>query len=407
MILDSALESRPVPMRSIPHSIPYGRQDIDEADIAAVVEALRSDFITQGPAVPRFEAAVAAYCGVPHAAAVSNGTAALHVACLALGVGPGDLVWTSPISFVASANCARYCGADVDFVDVDPETANLSVGALEEKLRAAKRANRLPKVLIPVHMGGAPCDLEPIARLAREHGVAVVEDASHALGAEYHGGRIGSGAHSDLTVLSFHPVKMITTAEGGMLTTRSAALRERIELFRSHGVTREAKLLEREGIGGWYYEQAVLGYNYRITDLQAALGASQMRRLDAFLARRRAIAARYRELLAPLVPAQLALQEELPGAVSSYHLFLVRLREGGPGRRAVYDGLHAAGIRANVHYIPIHTQPYYRELGFKPGMFPGAERYYAGCLTLPVFPRLTDAEQDHVVATLSRLVGVA
>jgi len=385
-------------------SIPYSRQDIADADVAAVVAALRSELITQGPAVPAFEKAVAGYVGAPHAIAVNSGTSALHLACLALGVGPGDVVWTSPISFVASANCARYCGADVDFVDIDAQTFNLSPAALEEKLARAKRAGRLPKVLIPVHFGGAPCDMAAIANLAHRHGIAVVEDASHALGAGYRGGRIGDCAHSDLTVLSFHPVKMITTGEGGMLTTRSDELRGRLELLRTHGVTRDAELLEEKDAGGWYYEQRTLGFNYRLTDIQAALGSSQMRRLREFLERRRALAARYRARLAGL---PLSCQREETDAPSSYHLFVVQLALESlkPSRREVYEGLQRAGIRANVHYIPIHLQPYYRALGFRAGSFPAAERYYERALSLPLFPALRAAEQDHVVATLSGLLA--
>jgi UDP-4-amino-4,6-dideoxy-N-acetyl-beta-L-altrosamine transaminase len=387
-------------------TLPYSRQDIDDADVAAVVESLRADFITQGPAVPAFEAAVAAYVGVPHAIALSNGTAALHLACLALDIGPGDLVWTSPISFVASANCARYCGAEVDFVDVDPGSVNLSPQALRDKLALAKRAGRLPKALIPVHFGGAPCNMAEIAELARAHGVAVIEDASHALGADYAGARVGNGIHSDFTVLSFHPVKMITTAEGGMLTTRSAKLRERLELLRSHGVTRRADLLEDKDAGGWYYEQHELGYNYRLTDIQAALGASQMRRLPRFLEARRRLAARYRERLAGL---PLACQSETAAGESSYHLFVVQidLKAAQRTRREVYDALHREGIRVNVHYIPIHLQPYYRRLGFKAGAFPAAERYYERALSLPLFPALTASDQDRVVGALGRALGRA
>lgn len=364
---------------------------------------MREDFITQGPRVPAFERAVAGFTGSPHAIAVANGTAALHLACLALGVGPGDLVWTSPVSFVASANCARYCGADVDFIDIDPRTFNLSAEAFEEKLAAAARAGRLPKAVIPVHLAGTPCDMAKIGALASARGVAVIEDASHALGAEYPGGRVGDCAHSDIAVLSFHPVKMITTGEGGMLTTRSPDLARRLDLLRSHGITRDRERLHDKDAGGWYYEQLELGYNFRLTDIQAALGTSQMRRLGTFLERRRALAARYRERIASL---PLDVQQVAEGCRSSYHLFIVQIahKDAARVRRAVYDGLQAEGIRTNVHYIPIHLQPYYRALGFRPGNFPAAERYYERALSLPLFPALGEAQQDRILESLRRLL---
>jgi UDP-4-amino-4,6-dideoxy-N-acetyl-beta-L-altrosamine transaminase len=379
--------------------IPYGRQDIDEADIAAVVSVLRSDMVTQGPAVESFESAVAAYCGARHAVAVNSGTSALHIACAAAGLGPGDLLWTVPNSFVASANCARYCGADVDFVDIDPATLNMSVEALERKLAQAARAGRLPKVLVPVHFAGLPCDMEAVARLARPHGIIIVEDASHALGARYRGEAIGSCRFSDMVVLSFHPVKLIATGEGGMVLTQSAELLARLAALRSHGLERAPQRLERKDAGGWYYEQSALGFNYRLSDIHAALGENQMRRLQPFLERRREIAARYREAFAGL---PLGLQTLPAGCESAWHLFVVQfdLEAIGRSRREIYDELRGLGIGVQVHYIPIHTQPYYRKLGFKSGDFPAAERYYERALSLPIFYRLASEEQDYVIASV-------
>ena len=380
--------------------IRYGCQSIDEDDKAAVRAVLESDWLTQGPAIPRFERAVADYCGVPFAAAVSSGTAALHISCLALGVGPGDVVWTSPNTFVASANCALYSGADVDFVDIDRATLNLDPAKLADKLVAARRAGRLPKVVIPVHFSGRSCDMEAIDSLAREFGLRVIEDASHALGASHGGAAVGSCRHSDITVTSFHPVKLITTGEGGMALTRDEALAQRLARLRSHGITSDPALAEGEWDGPWYYQQIDLGYNYRMTDLQAALGESQMKRLPQFLSRRRALIRRYRELLAGLpitLPAANADEE------SAWHLFVVRV--AAERRRAVYDALRAADIVTTIHYIPVHLQPWYRRLGFGPGDFPEAERYYREAITLPVHPRLSDAEQDFVVAALKAALG--
>jgi UDP-4-amino-4,6-dideoxy-N-acetyl-beta-L-altrosamine transaminase len=381
--------------------IPYGRQDVSQADIDAVVAVLRSDWLTQGPAVTRFEAAVAAYCGARHAVAVNSATSALHLACLALGVGPGDLGWTVPNTFVASANCLLYCGAGVDFVDIDPATLNMSVTALEDKLRRARAQGKLPKVVIPVHFAGRACDMAGIRRLADEYGFRVVEDASHAIGGRYAGRRIGCCDHADLTVFSFHPVKLITTGEGGMVLGNDAALLRRVERLRSHGITREPAEMEGESEGGWYYQQIELGHNYRMTDLQAALGASQLDRLDAFVAARRRLAARYRDRLAGL---PLVLPPE--DVSSAWHLYTVRLSDPGR-RRAAFEALRAAGIGANVHYIPVHLQPWYHRLGFAPGDFPEAEAWYAGALTLPLYPGLRDAEQDEVVARLADAMGVA
>lgn len=382
--------------------IPYGRQSISQEDIDAVVAVLKSDFLTQGPTVPAFEQAFAAHCGAPHAIAVNSATSGLHLACLALGLGPGDRLWTSPNTFVASANCGLYCGAQVDFVDIDPHTYNLCPQKLADKLAAARTAGQLPKVLVPVHFAGQSCDMARIGALAREHGVKVIEDASHAVGATYGGAPVGNCAHADATVFSFHPVKIITTGEGGLVTTRDAAIAERLRLARSHGITREPAQMSGTPEGAWSYEQIALGHNYRLTDLQAALGLSQLRRLPAFLARRIELAARYDRLLAPL---PLVLPRQAPGQQSAWHLYVVQVPEGR--RAAVFERLRAAGIGVNVHYIPVHLQPYYRKLGFKPGDCPAAEAYYARALTLPLHAGLTEQQQDRVVAALGEALREA
>ena len=380
--------------------IPYGRQDIRQEDIDAVVEVLRSDFLTQGPAVGRFEQAVAQYCGVRHALAVNSATSALHIACLALGLGPGDWLWTSPITFVASANCGLYCGARVDFVDIDPRTYNLCPQALERKLIQAERDGTLPKVVVPVHLCGQPCDMQAIHALAQRFGFKVIEDASHAIGGKYRGEPVGNCRYSDITVLSFHPVKIITTAEGGMTLTNDAALADRMALLRSHGITREPAQMTHEPDGPWYYQQIDLGFNYRLTDLQAALGVSQMQRLDEYVARRHELATRYDRLLADL-PVTTPWQH--PEGYSGLHLYVVRVDEGraGTSHRRVFERLRERGIGVNVHYIPVHTQPYYQRMGFAVGQFPEAERYYAEAISLPMFATLTNAEQDEVVAALA------
>jgi UDP-4-amino-4,6-dideoxy-N-acetyl-beta-L-altrosamine transaminase len=378
--------------------IPYGRQEVTQADIDAVTEVLRSDFLTQGPVVPRFEAAVAAHVGARHAVAVNSATSALHIACLALGLGPGDRLWTSPITFLASANCGLYCGAEVDFVDIDPRTFNLGVEALERKLQEAERQGRLPRVLVAVHLCGQPCDMAAIRRLSRQYGFAVIEDASHAIGGKYQGGWIGSGQYSDVTVFSFHPVKVVTSAEGGMALTNDAELARKLELFRSHGMTRDPRLMQGSD-GPWYYEQVALGFNYRLTDLHAALGLSQVQRLDAYVRRRHELARRYDQLLQVL---PVAAQWQHPDSYSGYHLYVVRLdrQRAGRTRRAIFEDLRARGIGVNVHYIPVHTQPFYRDLGFRPGQYPEAERYYEEALTLPLYPAMTLEQQDAVVAAL-------
>ena len=379
--------------------IPYGRQDIRQADIDAVVEVLRSDYLTQGPAVPAFEAAVAAKVGATHAVAVNSATSALHIACLALGVGPGDVVWTTPVTFVASANCALYCGAVVDFVDIDPRSYNMSVAALRDKLERAAADGRLPKVVIPVHLCGQPCEMAEIHALAQRYGFAVIEDASHAVGGRYRGEPIGNCRYSDITVFSFHPVKIITTAEGGLALTQREELAQRMQLLRSHGITRDPAQMSRAPDGPWYYEQVTLGFNYRMTDLQAALGLSQLARLDEYVTRRHALARRYDEALVGL-PVLTPWQH--PDSYSGLHLYVIRLQLERIGRshREVFDALRAAGIGVNLHYIPVHAQPYYQALGFRTGQFPDAERYYAEAISLPLYPSMSDAQQAEVVAAL-------
>lgn len=390
--------------------IPYGRQDISPEDIEAVTEVLRSDWLTQGPAGPAFERGMAAYCDAGSAIAMSNATAALHVACLALDLGPGDTLWTTPNTFVASANCARYCGAAVDFVDVDPRTYNMSVPALSEKLLEADKRGRLPKVVVPVHFAGQSCEMADIRVLADRYGFRIIEDASHAVGGEYRGRKIGCGDFGDATIFSFHPVKIITTGEGGMALTNDKRLAERIAYLRTHGIIRpaqgppDAQPSNEERGGAWIYEQIELGFNYRMTDIQAALGATQLSRLDPFVARRRALATRYDRLLAKL-PVTCPWQH--PDTRSAWHLYVIRLHRNAIGlsRRQVFDALRAAGIGVNVHYIPVHTQPYYRDLGFTTGMFPEAESYYEDAITLPLFSKMTDVEQDTVVATLEKILA--
>lgn len=382
-------------------SIPYGRQSIGEEDVQAVVDVLRSDFLTQGPAVPAFEEAIGGRCGGVHAVAANSATSALHLACLALGVGPGDLVWTAPTTFVASANCARYCGADVDFVDIDPRTYDLSVPALAAKLEQARARGRLPKVVVPVHLAGQPCELAPIRELSLTYGFKVLEDASHAIGATYRGEPVGSCRWSDVTVFSFHPVKIVTTGEGGVATTRDPALARRMALLRSHGITREAAEFHRPGEGPWYYEQVDLGFNYRMTDLQAALGRSQLTRLDAFVARRVELARAYDAALAGL---PLTTPWQHPDGRSAWHLYVVRLRDASR-RRAVFEALRADGIGVNLHYLPVHRQPYWERLGFRGGDFPEAERYAAEAISLPMYPGLRDDEQAYVVDRLRAHLG--
>jgi len=379
--------------------IPYGRQDISQADIQAVVDVLRSDFLTQGPAVPAFEKAVSDYCSAQHAVAINSATSALHIACLALGVRPGDMVWTSPITFVASANCALYCGAKVDFVDIDPHTYNLSVERLAEKLAQAEKSGCLPKVVIPVHLCGQPCDMADIRALGQRYGFKIIEDASHAIGGKYRGETIGNCSYSDITVFSFHPVKIVTTGEGGMALTSNESLAKHMRLLRSHGVTRNGADMTHSPDGPWYYEQIDLGFNYRMTDMQAALGLSQMRRLDEFVTKRHAIAQRYDELLAGL---PVIIPWKHPDSYSALHLYVIRLKlnEIRKTHREVFEAMRAASIGVNLHYIPVYRQPYYERLGFKSGHCLEAETYYSEAISLPMYSALTEAQQDQVMTAL-------
>lgn len=386
-------------------NIPYGRQDITQSDIDAVVAVLKSANLTQGPAIAQFEQSVLCETGARHAFAVNSATSALHIACLAIGLGPRDWLWTTPNSFVASANCALYCGAKVDFVDIDPKTYNLCPLALEAKLIDAEKRGRLPKIVVPVHLTGQSCNMAAIHSLACKYGFKVIEDASHAIGGRYQGEPIGNCRYSDITVFSFHPVKIITTAEGGMALTNNDELATSLALLRSHGITRDPALMTQEMDGPWYYQQVALGYNYRMTDLQAALGISQMSRLEQYVARRHAIAERYQLLLADL-PLTLPLQHL--DSYSAYHLYVIRLQLNKISRShlQVFEALRAKNIMVNLHYIPIHTQPYYQSMGFKQGDYPKAEQYYREAISLPMYSRLTDAEQDYVVSSLREAMGV-
>jgi UDP-4-amino-4,6-dideoxy-N-acetyl-beta-L-altrosamine transaminase len=380
--------------------IPYGRQDISEADIKAVVEVLHSDWLTQGPAVPRFEKTVAEHCGAEHAIAVCNATAALHIACLALGLRPGDTLWTSPNTFVASANCALYCGASVDFVDIDARTYNMSVDALREKLERAEREGHLPKIVIPVHFIGQSCEMREIKALANRYGFHIIEDASHAIGGKYLGEPVGNCRYSDIAIFSFHPVKIITTGEGGMALTNNPELAKKMRLLRSHGITSDAEdMHSRPPEEIWNYQQITLGFNYRMTDIHAALGLSQMQRLDEFVTKRHIIAKRYDQMLSSL-PVVAPYQHE--DGYSSFHLYVIRLKLGeiSKTQRQVYEALRAAGILVNLHYIPVYRQPYYEQMGFLAGYCPHAERYYSEAISIPMYPGLTEAQQDQVVSAL-------
>jgi len=384
--------------------IPYGRQDITQADIDAVVSVLQSDFLTQGPMVPRFEQSVAQHVGASHALAMNSATSALHVACLALGLGNGDWLWTTPITFVASANCGLYCGARVDFVDIDPRTYNLCPQALARKLEQAERDGKLPKVVVAVHLCGQPCDMLAIHALAQRYGFKIIEDASHAIGGKYQGEFIGNCRYSDITVFSFHPVKIITTAEGGMALTNNAELANKMALLRSHGITRDPAQMTHAADGPWYYQQIDLGFNYRMTELQAALGVTQMERLDQFVARRHQLAQRYDDLLSEL-PVTTPWQH--PDSYSGLHLYVIRLQLGRITKthRQVFEALRERGIGVNLHYIPVHTQPYYQRMGFRSGNFPEAERYYAEAISLPMFQTLHEKQQRQVTAALQGVLA--
>lgn len=386
-------------------AIPYGRQDISPADIESVVATLRSDWLTQGPAIPAFENAVACYVGARHAIATCNATAALHIACVAMELGPGNFLWTTPNTFVASANCGLYCGADVDFVDIAPDTYNLSVEALECKLAASEREGKLPKIVVPVDFSGQPYDHRAVKSLADRYGFRIIEDASHAIGGTCYGEKIGSGRYSDITVFSFHPVKIITTGEGGMALTNDADLGRRLAMLRTHGITRDPSFLTNASEGDWYYEQLELGFNYRMTDMQAALGRAQLMRIDQFIRRRSQLAERYNQAFrtAPLITP---VQSEF--GQSAWHLYVIRLDDQKTSltRRQVFDALRARGILVNVHYIPVHLQPYYRaKFGFKEGDFPIAEKYYSSCISLPMYAALTDEQQDRVIEAVLEVVG--
>lgn len=382
--------------------IPYSRQSIDDADVAAVIATLRSDYLTQGPAVPTFESAISELHAMAHGVAVANATGALHIACLALGLGAGDVLWTSPNSFVASANCARYCGADVDFVDIDPTSRNMSVAALSAKLEEADRAGRLPKIVVPVDFAGYPCDMPAIRALADRYGFSIIEDASHAVGASLGGQPIG--CHADIAVLSFHPVKIVTTGEGGICLTNNPALAAKLRLLRSHGISRDPADLTQPSDGLWYYEQIDLGFNYRMSDIQAALGTSQLNRRLAMQEARESLARIYDARLSGL---PLKLPPRSADRVSAHHLYVIEVDSSATAvdRQALFAALAADGISGNVHYIPIHLQPYYRALGFKAGGFPAAENYYRNAITIPLFPAMTDEQQERVIQSLTRALS--
>jgi UDP-4-amino-4,6-dideoxy-N-acetyl-beta-L-altrosamine transaminase len=385
-------------------SIPYGRQEINQDDINAVMAVLKSDFLTQGPAVSTFEKAVASRCNAQHAVAVNNATSALHIACLALGVGKGDIVWTTPTTFVASANCALYCGASVDFVDIDPLTYNMSLEYLTAKLAFAENVGKLPKVVIPVHLCGQPCDMAGIHKLSQQYGFKIIEDASHAIGGKYKGEPIGNSRYSDITVFSFHPVKIITTGEGGMAVTNNETLAKHMRLFRSHGISSSAADMQlRPATEIWNYQQIELGFNFRMTDIQAALGVTQLKRLDEFVAKRLLIAQRYNQVLSTF-PVVIPYQH--PDSYSSYHLYVIRLKldEINKTQQQIYAELHGAGILVNLHYIPVYLQPFYEKMGFLRGYCPQAEKYYSEAISLPMYSGLSTVQQDRVVGALRKVI---
>jgi len=379
--------------------IPYGKQEVTQSDIDAVVQTLQSDFLTQGGVVPKFEKAIADFCSAKYSVAFNSATSALHIACLALGVGKGDLVWTSPITFVASANSALYCGAEIDFVDIDPHTYNMSIDCLKSKLEYAKESGALPKVVIPVHLSGQSCDMRAIQLLAKKYGFKIIEDASHAIGGKYQEGYVGNNRYSDITVFSFHPVKIITTGEGGAALTNSKEIKSKMALLRSHGVTRDQLLMTEISHGAWYYQQIALGFNYRLTDIQAALGLSQLKRLDDYVAKRHEIALRYDDLLSGL---PVVTPWRHPDVRSAHHLYIIRLRLDliQKSHQEVFDGLREEGIGVNLHYIPVHLQPYYKKMGFKKGDFCESEKYYNEAISVPIYPMLSNQEQNSVVNAL-------
>ncbi len=382
--------------------IPYGRQSISQEDINTVIEVLKSDYLTQGPAVPQFEKAIIDYCGAKHAVAVNSATSALHIACLALGLGKGDILWTTPITFVASANCALYCGAEVDFVDIDPLTYNLSVDQLKLKLAQAEKIGKLPKIVIPVHLAGHSCDMETIRRLSNQYGFKIIEDASHAIGGKYKGQPVGSCTYSDIAIFSFHPVKIITTAEGGMALTNDANIAERLQLLRSHGITRDESKMTHASDGSWYYQQIDLGFNYRMTDIQAALGMSQMHRLDSFVAKRQNIVEHYHRGLSEKVVIKPQQQRDI---YSAYHLYIIQLKleQLKTSHAQAFEHMRASGIGVNLHYIPIYKQPYYKAFEYDETNFPVAEQYYARAISLPIYPDLAPEQQEIVIQTINSL----
>jgi len=382
--------------------IPYGKQHISQHDIDAVVDVLKSDRLTQGPKVPEFEQAIAQYCHAKFGIAVNSATSALHIACLALDVSQGDIVWTSPVTFVASANCALYCGASIDFVDIDTDTGNISILALAEKLQQAQINDALPKVLIPVHLAGQSCDMQAISELAQQYNVKVIEDASHAIGASYQDNPVGNCQFSEITVFSFHPVKIITSAEGGMATTNCPTLAQKMQQLRSHGITAEQEHMTEISHGPWYYQQIALGFNYRMTELQAALGLSQLSALDSFVEKRNQLAAFYDKAFAK---SELSPLTQMPHSYSAYHLYIIKLPNPDKQKhKALVEQLRAKDIFAQIHYIPVHMQPYYQQLGFNQGDFPKAERYYQQALSLPLYPYLTREEQEYVISTVQSLL---
>lgn len=387
--------------------IPYGRQSISTSDIDAVVEVLKSDFLTQGPVVPKFEKKIADYCGAQYAVAVSSATAALHLLCLSMGLGPGKRLWTSPITFVASANCALYCGAEVDFVDIDPISYNICPKSLEEKLEVASSLGKLPNILVAVHYAGQSCNMQSLFQLSKKYGFSIIEDASHAIGAEYKNKKVGCCEYSAATVFSFHPVKIMTTAEGGMVVTNNDQIARKVEMLRTHGITRNSMdFINRESKPGWYYEQITLGYNYRMTDLQAALGISQFDRIEEFLSNRLRIVSNYNKLLSVMDIRLPSISEDLR---SAHHLYPIWVDRGFNfnDRDELYLKLRNDGIGVQVHYIPVHTQPYYRNMGFQWGDFPTAERFFSGTLSLPLYNDLTEVEQNNVIHSLKNAYGLA